>query len=49
MHEGNFSKNFLNTLINTIPDLIWVKDINGVYLTCNKKFEEFFGAKKMKL
>lgn len=36
----------LNTLINTIPDLIWLKDINGVYLDCNKRFEQFFGATK---
>lgn len=35
----------LSTLIQTIPDLIWVKDINGIYLTCNKMFENFFGAK----
>ena len=34
----------LSTLIRTIPDLIWVKDIDGVYLTCNKMFEDFFGA-----
>lgn len=34
----------LSTLIQTIPDLIWLKDINGVYLTCNKVFESFFGA-----
>lgn len=34
----------LSTLVKTIPDLIWVKDINGVYLTCNLMFESFFGA-----
>jgi len=34
----------LSTLIQTIPDLIWLKDINGVYITCNKMFENFFGA-----
>ncbi len=34
----------LRTLLQTIPDLIWLKDINGVYLTCNKMFEQFFGA-----
>lgn len=34
----------LSTLIKTIPDLIWVKDVNGVYLTCNLMFEHFFGA-----
>lgn len=36
----------LNTLINTIPDLIWLKDINGIYLDCNTRFEQFFGAQK---
>lgn len=35
---------FLHTLINTIPDLVWVKDTGGVYLACNKMFERFFGA-----
>lgn len=35
---------FLHTVINTIPDLVWVKDTGGVYLACNKMFERFFGA-----
>ena len=35
---------FLNTVINTIPDLIWVKDTEGIYLACNEMFERFFGA-----
>ena len=34
----------LRTLIDTLPDLVWLKDINGVYLACNKRFERFFGA-----
>ena len=34
----------LTTLINTIPDLIWLKDTNGVYLLCNATFEAFVGA-----
>jgi hypothetical protein len=33
----------LRTLISTIPDLVWLKDVNGVYLSCNKEFERFFG------
>jgi len=32
----------LHTLVQTIPDLIWLKDVNGVYLSCNKMFERFF-------
>jgi diguanylate cyclase (GGDEF)-like protein/PAS domain S-box-containing protein len=35
----------LRSLLNTIPDLVWMKDINGKYLTCNHAFERFFGAK----
>ncbi len=34
----------INTIIQTIPDLIWLKDIDGKYLKCNKRFEDFFGA-----
>jgi diguanylate cyclase (GGDEF)-like protein/PAS domain S-box-containing protein len=34
----------LQTLIETIPDLIWLKDPEGVYLSCNHKFERFFGT-----
>ncbi|MDX1796382.1 MAG: EAL domain-containing protein [Hydrogenovibrio sp.] len=39
----------LNTLIHTIPDLVWLKDINGVYLSCNPSFEAFFGAKESEI
>lgn len=34
----------LSTLVRTIPDLIWLKDEEGVYLACNPTFERFFGA-----
>jgi len=34
----------LLTLLQTIPDLIWLKDTEGVYLSCNSMFERFFGA-----
>ncbi|MFA5182502.1 MAG: PAS domain S-box protein, partial [Syntrophales bacterium] len=36
----------LRTLVQTIPDLIWLKDADGVYLTCNTRFECFLGAKE---
>jgi PAS domain S-box-containing protein len=36
----------LRTLIDTIPDLVWLKDPAGVYLACNPRFEQFFGAKE---
>jgi PAS domain S-box-containing protein len=34
----------LRTLLQTIPDLVWLKDTDGVYLACNPRFEQFFGA-----
>ncbi|MGQ8335892.1 PAS domain-containing sensor histidine kinase [Sunxiuqinia sp. A32] len=34
----------LKTLVSTIPDMIWLKDLNGVYIGCNPRFESFFGA-----
>jgi len=37
---------FLHTLINTLPDLVWLKDEEGVYLACNPRFERFFGAQE---
>ncbi|WP_319579444.1 PAS domain S-box protein [uncultured Methanospirillum sp.] len=39
------SEGRLHTLIQTIPDLVWLKDINGVYLACNPMFERFIGKK----
>lgn len=35
---------FLRLLMNTLPDLVWMKDPDGVYLSCNRRFESFFGA-----
>jgi len=36
----------LKALVTTIPDLVWLKDVDGVYLSCNPEFERFFGAKE---
>jgi len=35
----------LGILFQTIPDLIWVKSKDGVYLACNSAVERLFGAK----
>jgi len=40
------SENHLRTLVQTIPDLIWSKNKDGVYLSCNPMFERFFGARE---
>ncbi len=36
----------LDTLVHAIPDLVWLKNPEGVYLACNRAFERFFGAKE---
>ncbi|MDD3352827.1 EAL domain-containing protein [Zoogloea sp.] len=36
-------KRFLRALIQSIPDLVWLKNTQGVYLLCNPRFEQFFG------
>lgn len=43
------SEAHLRTLIETIPDLVWLKDPQGVYISCNPKFERFFGAKESEI
>ena len=34
----------LKSLFQTIPDMIWLKNEQGVYLACNPAFERFFGS-----
>ena len=40
------SEGFLRALLHSIPDLVWLKDPDGVFLACNKMFERFLGAKE---
>ncbi len=39
----------LRGLIQTIPDLVWLKDREGVYEACNPAFERFIGASEAEL
>lgn len=41
--------NQLESLLRSIPDLVWMKDKDGVYITCNKRFEDFFGASRAEI
>jgi PAS domain S-box-containing protein len=34
----------LRTLIDTIPDLVWMKDPDGAILECNRRYERLVGA-----
>ncbi|MDM8159109.1 PAS domain S-box protein [Labilibaculum sp. K2S] len=33
----------LKILIETVPEMIWLKDPKGIYLSCNRNFEKFNG------
>ncbi|MCU7836628.1 MAG: PAS domain S-box protein [gamma proteobacterium symbiont of Taylorina sp.] len=39
----------LRGLLNTLPDLVWLKDKNGIFLSCNAKFGTFYGAKEVNI
>ena len=39
----------LRALIDTIPDLVWLKDADGVFLQCNQRFESLYGAKETEI
>lgn len=39
----------LRSLVDTLPDLVWLKDPDGVYLACNERFEKFYGVSREKI
>lgn len=40
------SESILRGTLNAIPDLVWLKGPEGVYLECNSTFERLYGAGK---
>ena len=45
----NRSYAHLRTLIETIPDLVWLKNTKGVFLLCNPQFEKLYGASEAEI
>lgn len=43
------SQGQMETLINTLPDPVWLKDTEGVFLSCNRAFESMLGAPAAKI
>ena len=41
--ERNRQAGLIEALLDSIPDIIFFKDVNGVYLGCNPPFAEFVG------
>jgi PAS domain S-box-containing protein len=44
--ESREMLSFLHTLFNTIPSPIFCKDVNGLYVDCNKEFEKYTGFER---
>lgn len=38
------SQGQMETLVNALPDPVWLKDTQGVYVSCNRAFERLLGA-----
>ena len=36
-------------ILHAVPDLVWLKDADGVYRMCNPAFERFFGAREAEI
>lgn len=41
------SEAHLQTLVDTLPDQVWLKDTAGIYLSCNTAFERFLNLPKV--
>jgi PAS domain S-box-containing protein len=39
-------RSLLKSLLQTLPDPVWLKDTEGVFLACNPRCQLFFGAKE---
>lgn len=48
-YEHQNKQKLLKTLINSVPDLIFYKDVNNVYVGCNSAFEKFTGREEKDL
>lgn len=47
--ELGHDRGLLKSLVGAIPDLVWLKDPEGRYLSCNARFEQFFGARESEI
>ncbi len=50
IHQSNIalkvSEKMIRTIIETIPDKIWLKNPQGQFLACNPRFEQFLNRKE---
>jgi len=49
MKELARKENRLRTLVRAIPDMVWLKDVNGLLIFCNAMVESFIGVEEAEL
>jgi len=47
--EIRMAKRRLQAILDVLPDPVWLKDADGVFLNCNPMFERLFGASKAEI
>ncbi len=45
----NDQKDLLRTLLEAMPDKVWLKDPNGIYMLCNRSFEPLCGRREAQI
>ena len=49
IHNNDQERDRLRRLLNAIPDLVWLKDSDGVFLACNERVERLMGAREAEM
>lgn len=47
--QSRANRTLLRTLLDSIPDMVWLKDPNGVYLACNARFQYLYAASEKEI
>ncbi len=48
-HQAETDRLRLQAILDTVPDLIWMKDLDGRFQMCNKNFENHFGKPRKEI
>lgn len=46
LDEHNTERRLAQTILDTLPDAVWLKSAEGRYLHCNRRFEELVGRRR---
>ena len=49
LQRSEQERTFLRNLTDTFPDLVWIKNPEGIYLACNPRFERMYGHRESEI